>query len=202
MARRKQEQGKMDAHIDELLNDGVNAQRLFGQEGVFKQLKKRMAERIKETELTDHLGYEKEAPDSLDGGNSRIGKTTKTLEVEKCEVSKDIPLDLEGSFDLKLVRKYQTRWSDLDDRIIAKCAHGMTTREIQGHIEDLCGVAISPERVSRIADGVVDEAAAWQSRPLDAVNPILFIEALFVNVRDAGSGALLSLSLRTIFLDS
>jgi putative transposase len=187
MARRKQEPSKMDVLIDELLKDGVDAEDLFGQDGLLKQLKKRMAERILETELTDHLGYEKDAPEGRGSGNSRNGKTTKTLKDEKGEVPIDIPRDREGSFDPKLIRKYQTRWPDFDDKIISMYARGMTTREIQGHIEDLYGVAISPELVSRITDSVVDEAAAWQSRPLDAVYPVLFLDALFVKVRDAGT---------------
>ncbi len=87
----------------------------------------------------------------------------------------DIPRDREGSFDPKLIRKYQTRWPDFDDKIISMYARGMSTRDIQGHVEDLYGVAISPELVSRITDTVADEVTAWQSRPLDAVYPILFL---------------------------
>ena len=99
----------------------------------------------------------------------------------------DIPRDREGSFDPKLIRKYQTRWPDFDDKIISMYARGMSTRDIQGHVEDLYGVSISPELVSRITDTVADEVTAWQSRPLDAVYPILFLDALFVKIRDSGS---------------
>ena len=99
----------------------------------------------------------------------------------------DIPRDREGSFDPKLIRKYQTRWPDFDNKIISMYARGISTRDIQGHVEDLYGVAISPELVSRITDTVADEVTAWQSRPLDAVYPILFLDALFVKIRDSGS---------------
>ena len=169
------------------MEDGVDAEDLFGEDGLLKRMKKRMAERILEAELTDHLGYEKHAPDGRNRGNSRNGKTTKTLKDDKGDLPVEIPRDREGSFDPKLIRKYQTRWPDFDDKIISMYARGMSTRDIQGHIEDLYGVSISPELVSRITDAVTDEALAWQSRPLDPVYPILFLDALFVKVRDSGS---------------
>ena len=150
MARRKQEPSKKDVLIDELLKDGADADDLFGPDGLLKQLKKRMAERILDTELTDHLGYEKDAPEGRNSGNSRNGKTTKTLKDEKGEVPIDIPRDREGSFYPKLIRKYQTRWPDFDDKIISMYARGMTTREIQCHIEDLYGVGKSPADQKRL----------------------------------------------------
>ncbi len=150
-------------------------------------MKKRMAERILEAEITDHLGYEKHAPDGRNRGNSRNGKTTKTLKDDRGDLPVDIPRDREGSFDPKLIRKYQTRWPDSGDKIISMYARGMSTRDIQGHVEDLYGVAISPELVSRITDTVTDEVTAWQSRPLNEIYPILFLDALFVKTRDSGS---------------
>ena len=146
-----------------------------------------MAERILDAELTDHLGYEKHAHDGRNRGNSRNGKTTKTLKDDKGDLPVEIPRDREGSFDPKLIRKYQTRWPDSGDKIISMYARGMSTRDIQGHIEDLYGVAISPELVSRITDTVTDEVTVWQSRPLAEIYPILFLNALFVKIRDSGS---------------
>ncbi len=165
----------------------MDAEDLFGEDGLLKRMKKRMAERILEAELTDHLGYEKHAPDGRNRGNSRNGKTTKTLKDDRGDLPVDIPRDREGSFDPKLIRKYQTRWPDFDDKIISMYARGMSTRDIQGHVEDLYGVSISPELVSRITDTVADEVTAWQSRPLDEIYPILFLDALFVKIRDSGS---------------
>ena len=172
MARERKPPGKIDRLLDELMEDGVDAEDLFGEDGLLKRMKKRMAERILEAELTDHLGYEKHAPDGRNRGNSRNGKTTKTLKDDKGDLPVEIPRDREGSFDPKLIRKYQTRWPDFDDKIISMYARGMSTRDIQGHIEDLYGVSISPELVSRITDAVTDEALAWQSRPLDPVYPV------------------------------
>ena len=122
-----------------LMEDGLDAEDLFGEDGLLKRMKKRMAERILEAELTDHLGYEKHAPDGRNRGNSRNGKTTKTLKDDKGDLPVEIPRDREGSFDPKLIRKYQTRWPDFDDKIISMYARGMSTRDIQGHIEDLYG---------------------------------------------------------------
>jgi putative transposase len=137
MARDKKSPGKIDRLLDELMEDGVDAEDLFGEDGLLKRMKKRMAERILETELTDHLGYEKHAPDGRNRGNSRNGKTTKTLKDDKGDLPVEIPRDREGSFDPKLIRKYQTRWPDSGDKIISMYARGMSTRDIQGHIEDL-----------------------------------------------------------------
>ena len=146
-----------------------------------------MTERILDAELTDHLGYEKHAPDGRNRGNSRNGKTTKTLKDDKGDLPVEIPWDREGSFNPKLIRKYQSRWPDSGDKIISMYARGMSTRDFQGHVEDLNGVDISPELVSRITDTVTDEVTAWQSRPLDGIYPILFLDALFVKIRDSGS---------------
>ena len=187
MAKRKQETNKIDQVIDALLEDGADANDLFGQDGLLKQLTKRMAERMLEAEMTDHLGYEKHASEGHNNGNSRNGISTKTLKTEKGNLSIDIPRDRDGGFEPKLIRKYQTRWPDFDEKIISMYGRGMTTRDIQGHIEDMYGVEISPDLISQITDRVMDEVRAWQSRPVDAVYPIVFLDALHVKVRDSGS---------------
>ena len=127
MARERKPSSKIDRLLDELMEDGVDAEDLFGEDGLLKRMKKRMAERILETELTDHLGYEKHAPDGRNRGNSRNGKTTKTLKDDKGDLPVEIPRDREGSFDPKLIRKYQTRWPDSGDKIISMYARGMST---------------------------------------------------------------------------
>lgn len=134
MAKRKPEPSKIDQLLGELMEDGADAEDLFGQNGLTNQLKKRMAERILEAELTDHLGYEKHGSDGHNRGNSRNGKTTKTLKDDKGHLPIEIPRDRAGSFDPKLIRKYQTRWPDFDDKTISMYARGMSTKEIQGHI--------------------------------------------------------------------
>ena len=132
MARERKPPGKIDRLLDELMEDGVDAEDLFGEDGLLKRMKKRMAERILEAELTDHLGYEKHAPDGRNRGNSRNGKTTKTLKDDKGDLPVEIPRDREGSFDPKLIRKYQTRWPDFDDKIISMYARGMSTLRYPG----------------------------------------------------------------------
>ena len=187
MARDKKPASKIDRLLDELMVDGVDADDLFGEDGLLKRMKKRIVERILEIELTDYLGSEKHAPDGRNRGNSRNGKTTKTLKDDRGNLPVDIPRDREGSFDPKLIRKYQTRWPDFDDKIISMYARGMSTRDIQGHVEDLYGVTISPELVARITDTVNDEVTNLQTRPLDEIYPILFLDALFVKIRDSSS---------------
>jgi putative transposase len=187
VAKHKQDVSKIDQVIDALLEQGADAEDLFGQDGLLKQLTKKLTERMLEAELTDHLGYEKHAPEGYNNGNSRNGKTTKTLKSERGNISIDIPRDRDGSFDPKLIRTYQTRWPDFDEKIISMYGRGMSVREIQGHIEDLYGVEVSADLVSQITDSVLDEVRAWQARALDAVYPIMFLDALFVKVRDAGS---------------
>lgn len=187
MAKRKQDLTKIDQVIDALLEDGVDSNDLFGQDGLLKQLTKKMTERMLEAEMTDHLGYEKHASEGHNNGNSRNGTSTKILKGDKGNISIDIPRDRDGGFEPKLIRKYQTRWPDFDEKIISMYGRGMTTRDIQGHIEDMYGVEISPDLISQITDSVMDEVRAWQSRPVDAVYPIVFLDALFVKVRDSGS---------------
>lgn len=187
MAKHKQDVSKIDQVIDALLEDGVDGDDLFGRDGLLKQLTKRMTERMLQAEMTDHLGYEKHASEGHNNGNSRNGKSAKTLKSDRGEITIDIPRDRQGSFEPKLIRKYQTRWPDFDEKIISMYGRGMTTREIKGHIEDMYGVEISADLISQITDSVLEEARAWQSRPLDAVYPILFLDALFVKVRDNGS---------------
>jgi putative transposase len=112
VAKHKQEPSKIDQVIDALLENGADANDLFGQDGLLKQLTKRMAERMLEAEMTDHLGYEKHASEGHNNGNSRNGTSSKTLKGEKGNISIDIPRDRDGGFEPKLIRKYQTRWPD------------------------------------------------------------------------------------------
>ena len=121
-------------------------------------------------------------PDGRNHGKSRNGKTTKTLKDQTGDLPVEIPRDHEGSFDPKLICKDQTRWPDSGDKIISMYARGMSTRDIQSHVEHLYGVAISPELVSRITNTVTDEVTAWQTHPLNAIYPILFLDALFVKI--------------------
>jgi putative transposase len=137
-------------------------------------------------ELTEHLGYEKHDPAGRGSGNSRNGTTAKTLRGKSGEIQVDVPRDRNGTFEPQIVKKHQTRFDGFDDKILSMYARGMTTRDIQGHLEEIYGVEVSPTLISNVTDAVVEEVKAWQNRPLDAVYPILYLDALHVKIRDAG----------------
>ena len=166
--------------LDELLKECENPEELLGQNGLLKELTKGLVERMLEAEMTDHLGYEKHAVQGRGSGNSRNGSSGKKLKTEHGDLPIDIPRDRNGSFDPKIVRKGQTRFDGFDDKILSMYARGMTTGEIRGHLKDFYGVEVSESFVSDVTDVVVDEVKAWQSRPLDSVYPILYLDALFV----------------------
>lgn len=172
--------------LEALLSGAESAEDLFGQDGLFKRLKKAAMERMLEAELTEHLGYEKHDPVGNGSGNSRNGTTSKRVLLEDGEVDLDVPRDRNGTFEPQLVKKYQRRLQGFDDQIVSMYARGMTVREIQGHVRDMYGVDIAPDLVSRITDGVLEDVRAWQARPLNAVYPIIYLDAFVVKVRDEG----------------
>ena len=172
--------------LDELLKECDNPEDLFGKDGLLKELTGRLVDRVLEAELTDHLGYEKNAPDGYGTGNSRNGHSEKTLKSDSGEIPIKVPRDRNSSFEPKLVRKRQTRMPSLDEKITSLYARGMATREIQGHLQDLYGTEISPTLISNVTSAVLEEVRAWQNRPLQAIYPILYLDAIFVKVRDEG----------------
>jgi putative transposase len=157
---------------------------LLGPDGLLSQVTKAVLERALAEEMTGHLGYEKHDPAGRGSGNSRNGSTGKTLLTDVGAVDLQVPRDRNGSFDPKIVRKGQTRLEGFNDRIIALYARGMTTRDIRAHLREMYDVDVSPDLISRVTDAVVDELADWQSRPLDPVWPVIFIDALMVKIRD------------------
>src|SRR5208283_1595733 len=130
--------------------------------------------------------YEPHAPAGRNSGNSRNGATKKKLKGDFGELELETPRDRNASFEPKIVAKGQTRFTGFDDKILSMYARGMSTREIQGHLEEIYGVEVSPTLISNVTDAVVEEVKAWQSRPLDEVIPILYLDALFVKIRDNG----------------
>ena len=173
--------------LDELLKDYKTPEDLFGKDGLFKQLTKDLVERILEAELSDHLGYEKYASDGRGSGNSRNGSRHKTLKGDQGLIPVQVPRDRNGEFEPQLISNGQSRIPGFDDKVVSLYARGMTVREIQGHLEELYGVDVSPALISNITDVVLDEVKAWQSRPLDAIYPILYLDALQVKIRDEGT---------------
>jgi putative transposase len=170
--------------LDTLLEGCSSEEDLFGPEGVFTKLKGAVMERLLEAEMSEHLGHEPQG--RRRGSNTRNGHSRKTVQTESGPVEIQVPRDREGSFEPKLVKKHQRRLEGFDEKVIALYARGMTTRDIQQHLRELYGTDVSPELISRATEGVMDEFRAWQSRPLEAVYPVVYLDALFVSVRDGG----------------
>ena len=173
--------------LDELLAGVSSPDELLGDGGVFRQLKKALMERALGAELTHHLGYEKgAAPAGRARGNSRNGHTAKTVLTDDGQIALSVPRDRAGTFEPKLVPKGVTRLEGFDSKIINLYARGLSVREIQAHLKDMYGTEVSPDLISRVTDAVLEEVREWQSRPLEALYPIVFFDALRVKVRDEG----------------
>jgi putative transposase len=172
--------------LDELLAGYERPEDLLGEEGLFRGLKKALMERALGAELSEHLGYEKGDPSGRGSGNSRNGTSPKTVLTDDDEVEIAVPRDRNGSFEPQLVPKGVRRLPGFDDRVISLYARGMTVREIQGHLEEIYGIEVSPDLISRVTDAVLEEVREWQNRPLDPLYPIVFFDALRVKIRDEG----------------
>ncbi|MHB0926348.1 MAG: IS256 family transposase [Gallionellaceae bacterium] len=172
--------------IDSLLSDYKKPEDLIGEHGLLKQLTKVLVERALEAEMAAHLGHTKSGPVTNATGNTRNGKSSKTLKGEFGELPIEIPRDRHGSFEPQLIPKHQTRWTGFDDKILSLYARGMTVREIQSHLEEMYGTEVSPTLISSVTDAVADEVKTWQSRPLDALYPIVYMDCIHVKARDAG----------------
>jgi hypothetical protein len=174
-----------DQLADELLARAqAQGAELLGPNGLLSQVTKAVLERALGEELTEHLGYDKHDPAGRGSGNSRNGSTGKRLLTEIGGIDLDVPRDRNGSFSPQIVRKGQSRLDGFNDRSIALYARGMTTRDIRAHLRERYDVDVSPDLISRVTDAVVDELQEWQSRPLDRVYPMVFIDALMVKIRD------------------
>ena len=160
---------------------------LLGPDGVLAELTKRILERGLAEELSDHLGYEPGDPAGRGSGNNRNGTTPKKVFTEVGAIDLDIPRDRNGSFEPKLVPKGTTRLAKFNENIVHLYARGMSTRDIRRELGRMYGVEMSPALVSRVTDGILDELNEWQNRPLDAVYPIVYIDALVVKVRTDGT---------------
>jgi putative transposase len=172
--------------LDELLKDYHSPDDMFGNDGLLQQLTKAVLERALQGEMTHHLGYEKHDAAGKNTDNSRNGKSSKTIKGKRGQVQIDVPRDRESSFEPQLIKKGQTRFDGFDDKIISMYARGMTCREIKAHLQEIYGVEVSPDMISTVTDAVIDEVRAWQSRPLDPIYPILYLDALQVKVKDQG----------------
>src|SRR5699024_9924673 len=161
-------------------------QPLTGDHGMLGGMLKAALERGLNTELTEHVGYERGAQDASAFENSRNGTSAKTISTEIGEIDLDIPRDRAGTFTPMLVRKGQRRLDGLDGMIISLYAGGMTVRDIAHHLSSTSGTELSHETISKITDQVTEEVLAWQMRPLDPLYPVMYLDAIVVKVRDGG----------------
>jgi putative transposase len=181
--KRAEDRRAADQLIDELLVDYKGPEDVIGENGLLKRLTKALVERALGAELTQHLGYEKHDPVGYRSGNSRNGATSKTLKGNFGEMELETPRDRNGTFEPKMVAKGQTRFTGFDEKIISMYARGMSTREIQCHLEEIYAVEVSPALISSVTDAVQEEVKLWQSRALDEIYPIVYLDALRVKMR-------------------
>lgn len=182
--RTREERRIGDDLIDNLLKDYREPEDLIGENGLLKELTKRLLERVMSAEMTEHVGYEKHESAGRNSGNSRNGRTQKTLKGTFGTLPIEVPRDRNGTFEPQIVGKHQTRFAGFDDKIISLYARGLSTREIQQHLEEVYQVEVSPGLISAVTEEVIEEVRAWQNRPLDEVYPIVYMDALQFKVRD------------------
>jgi len=164
--------------------EGLEPEQITGPGGLLSQLAGRVIETALGAELSEHLGYPPGQAPPGGAGNHRNGHTAKTVQSELGPVKVRTPRDRQGSFEPKLVGKRQTRLAGLDEKILALYGGGMTVRDIAGHLQDLYGVEIARDTISRVTDAVLEDVAAWRMRPLEQVYPIVYFDALMVKVRE------------------
>jgi len=182
----KEDRKKQDAMLDDLLKDCKGPKDILGKHGLLDQLTKRLVERALSAEMTDHLGYEPHAAEGRGSGNSRNGKGKKLIQSDVGEFEIEVPRDRNATFEPQLVPKRQRRIAGFDDKVLALYSRGLSTREIQAELEELYGVEVSAGLVSNVTEAVLEDVRAWQGRPLSALYPILYFDALFVKSRQEG----------------
>jgi putative transposase len=172
--------------LDQLIADYKKPEDLIGENGILKQLTKALLERAMQAEITDHLGYPRNAPEGKNSGNSRNGSYKKKLKGDFGEMDVAVPRDRNGSFEPIIVPKGESRFKGFDDKIISMYARGMTTRDIQSHLEEIYGVEVSPTLISQVTEAVTEEVRLWQNRPLEDVYPIVYLDAVRIKVKHNG----------------
>lgn len=165
----------LDGLVDQVQAEGVQ---LLGPEGLLTDLASRILSKAMAAELTDHLGYEPGDRAGWGSGNSRNGTSSKTLLTDAGPVPIEVPRDRNGTFEPKLVGKHQRRLDGFNDIVIGLVARGMSTRDVASHLAEAYGAEVSAEQISKITDAVLPELRAWQTRPLDAVYPIVYLDAI------------------------
>lgn len=172
--------------IDELLKDYEKPEDLLGENGLLKELTKRLLERVMGAELTHHVGYEKHDSAGNNSGNSRNGSSAKTLKGSFGTMPLQVPRDRNGTFEPQIIEKNQTHFTGFDANIISLYSRGLSVREIQQHLEEIYHVEVSPALISGVTDGVAEEVKSWQNRQLDPLYFIVYLDAIHFKVRDNG----------------
>jgi len=175
-----------DEFIAELAKGCKTANDVVGSQGVMKELTKRLLEKLLDTELTTHLGYEKHKPQEKKSGNARNGHSAKTILTGEDEIKLQVPRDRKGRFEPVAVPKHQRRFDGFDQKITSMYARGMSLSEIQGHLKEIYGVEVSPTLISNVTDAVIEDVREWQNRPLDPIYPVMFFDAIMVKSRENG----------------
>jgi putative transposase len=174
----------LDELITQILADYQRPEDLIGSTGLLAQLTRRVIEKAMDVEMTTHLGHERHGPVTHPSGNTRNGRSKKTLKGEFGEVPIAVPRDRQGTFEPLIVPKHQTHWHGFDNKILSLYARGLSVRDIQAHLLEMYGTEISPSLISAVTDAVMEEVKLWPSRPLDPLYPILYLDCIYVKVRD------------------
>lgn len=184
MTKVKTANQSIERAVTELLSQSDPSQ-IFGKEGIFQELKKQLVNKILEKEMEVHVGYGKHSKEDKESSNRRNGSYEKTIiDEEGRNITVDVPRDRDGEFEPVLIPKGIRKFEGFDDKVISLYARGMTTREIQGHLEEIYSTKVSAELISKVTDGVLEDIVAWQNRPLDNVYPIMYLDCIYVKSRD------------------
>jgi len=183
MAMKEEELEKL---LDGIDFKNLTAEQITGKDGLIKLLTKKIVEKAMSAEMDQHLGYSKHDPAGKNSGNSRNGKSRKSIITEQGTVPIEVPRDRNGEYEPQIVKKHQRRFEGFDDKIISMYGRGMTTRDIQAHLEDMYGVDVSPEFISTVTDAVIEEVREWQNRPLDRFYAIVYFDAIVIKARSEG----------------
>ena len=187
MLAKKKEKDVIDRMLDQIDFHGLTAEELAGENGLLKKLTRRFYSRALDAEMDEHLGYKKNDNAGDNSGNSRNGYTTKTVITEDNDtIEIQVPRDRNSAFDPVIIPKHEKRTPLFNDQIISMYSFGMSTRDIQCHLQQVYGVEVSPETISNITESVMADVREWQNRPLEKSYPILFLDALRVNSRQDG----------------
>jgi transposase-like protein len=172
--------------LDELLREYKGPDDFYGPDGLIKQLSKALIERAMQAELTEQIGYEKSESGEKETANRRNGKSSKKLRTDQGPMEIEVPRDRDGKFEPQIVAKHQRKWRGFDSKILSMYALGLSTKAIQENLKDIYNVDVSPELISRVTDEVKGLVEEWRRRPLEPFYPVVFLDALRVNIRDEG----------------